>query len=323
MTIRRIFPAEAPARFTFTSKVLQAIDADHVNALDKTGDTTAGDIAIATGYRLQVASGGLIEVQSGGEIDCDSGSINNIFGTENIGDGANPATFRVHANSTFQLDTSSTVTNSAVFQINTFGTFFQSAGGGRFQLADAAGGGDYFVFETGHTAKNPKRRYDLQSSFSNFAGYTGWGTFFIDFGVKGPGTTQAARIAIPVGPAIWNGGTISALKLIFTPAGSTGRGGLLPGSNIAATLKYYTPNFGGTALLGTLGSTGTYSPVSFADYTNGLPKSLTIPCGAHLIDTSANCYVLEVTDEHGANAIAGNIFHALEITYTLDDNRPS
>jgi hypothetical protein len=316
MAFTKVFPGGVPANATFTAAELSTLDTDHANALDKTGDTTAGDITIGNTFKLKIASGAYLQVLSGGTNQVDTGGVWNVKGTQNIGDGLNPATFRVKAGATLQIDGGATASCATTFLITGAGAFAKTVAGGRFKLGD----NDYPVFGAAHPGLAPVRRFPLAMLAGNAA--AGWSPAASGLGMTGSGTSAISRFALPLGPIVWHGQQITQLSLLFTPA--VGPRGAWPiANNITATLKYFTPNVGGVAVaLGTIGSTATYAPVSQADYENGLIKKLVWTADSPTIDVAANCYLLEVIDENGANAISGNVFHALEVTYSAPDLRP-
>jgi hypothetical protein len=62
--------------------------------------------------------------------------------------------------------------------------------------------------------------------------------------------------------------------------------------------------------------TATYTPVDLADYTNGKVKSVSITGLGHTVNATGYAYFIDVDDEDGANAIAGNAFVAFTTNYT-------
>lgn len=309
MTFSRIFPAGVPVGATLTAAALTALDQDHANALDKTGDhvTTGHAITFDSGATLTLAG----DTQVSGTMEFTGFAAVLGPGELDIGDGTigNAAALAVTAHSSLVLNALSTVTANGPITLTGASGKVTTSGGGFFEL----GNSDWVRLKTGHAGATQIVRYDMAS----LGVLSGFSLNASGLGLTG-GATGATQF-FPL-PALWQGATITTLKLLFTPY--TGHSSL-PASNISASLRYYTPNLGGTPLLGTLGSPGTYSPVSLADYTNGQYKSLTIPCGSPTIDRGANCYVLSLTDESGSGSVAGNVFNALEVTYSISDTRPA
>ncbi len=321
MAFTKIWPGGAPANGTFTAGEATQLDTDHSNAAhsDNTTDTINSQWTFSTSARGVYQSGYIATWQSGATSTWQAGStatfqgVVNLTGTSMlIGDGTNPYTIELKNAATLQLDASSNVTASGPITLTGASGKVTTSGGGSVVFANA----DYPKVTGGHPAQTPKRRipfaeFPIVSPFSlNAAG----------LGLDGSNSSAAARFPIPIGPGMWNGLVIATVNVIFTPIGGHGA---LPANNIQATLRLYTPNVGGAVSLGTLGSTATYTPVSLADYNNGNAKELQLNCGTPTIDTTANCYVLEVVNENGANSIAGMTWHALEMTFTATDLRPA
>lgn len=233
-----------------------------------------------------------------------------------VGDGSNPYTLEVKGASTLKidtgatllLDTSSNVTAKSPIILTGAGAKVTTSGGGTIELANS----DYVKLAGGHVGATQVVRYDLAS----FGVLSGFSLASNGMGLSGGGTGATQFFPLP---AFWQGAILTTLKLIFVP--NTSHVGL-PSNNISAALRYYTPTPGGTPLLGTLGSTATYSPGTLAAYIDGTFHSMVIPCGAPTVDRGTNIFVLQLTDESGTNAISGNVFCCLEATYTIADLRP-
>ena len=324
MAFSRIYPAGVPANSSLTSAAVQQLDIDHANAAhsDNTTDTIASQWTFSSTARWTCQSGFIGTFQAGSTATF-QGVVNLTGTTMVVGDGTNPYTFAVTSASTFQTNSGSTflLANGTTATAKT-PIILSTAGGGTGKVTTSGGGivelanNDWPTFAGGHSGKTPKRRLP----FANLQVASPFALASSGLGMTGNASATPGRFQLPLGPAVWNGLVVSSINLIFTPVG--GHGGL-PANNIQATLKYYTPNIGGAVSLGTIGSTATYTPVSLSDYNNGNAKQLALNPGTPTIDATANCYVLEVIDENGANALTGNVFHAVEFNFTAVDARPS
>jgi hypothetical protein len=316
MTFTKTWPAGAPANSTVTAAEINDLDTKTAGAWDKSGDSASGTHHLTAGT-IFIDAAGTLRIQGDVKIE-NTGEVTGVLavlapGEIDIGDSTNlnAGVLRVTDHSQLQIDALSSTTASGPIVLTSATGKLTTSGGGSIEL----GNNDYTKWGGAHPAKNPVRRinfadFPLQSPFAIAAS---------GLGLSAAGTASVARFAIPIGPGFWNNIAILSVKLYFTPV--AGHGGL-PGNNINATLKYFTPTNGVAAVLGTLGSTATYAPVSLVDYNNGNVKVLTLNPGTPTIDTTVNCYLLEVQDENGTNALPGNVFHCLEISYTASDFRP-
>ena len=318
MTFTKTWPAGAPANSTITAGEITDLDTKTSGAWDKSGDSASGTHHLTSGT-IFIDAAGTLRIQGDVKVE-NVGEVTGILtvlspGEIDIGDSTNlnAGVLRVTDHSTLEIDALSTTTASGPIVLTSATGKVTTSGGGSVELAN----NDYPKFAGAHPGKAPKRRIP----FADLPLLSGFSIPSTGLGMGGPGSAALNRFPIPIGPGMWNGLVIASVVLLFTPAGASGRGGVLPTNQITATLRYYTPNVAGTASLGTLGSAATYAPVSYANYIDGTIKSLTLNPGTPTIDTSANCYVLELQDENGGTAVSGNVFHALEITFTATDLR--
>jgi hypothetical protein len=284
-----------------TSAELNQLDIDHANAVDKTGDTVPG--ALTFGARCYAQSGMDLEdvtnVTGGSELDFVSGaSCNFASGTScNFSSGASIV---LYPSSSMSCATTITITGA--------GGRVLTVSGGRIVLGD----NDYpqYASARSYTRMVPLAGISVPSAFS-----TGW-----SIGVSNLHTlASGVYISFSLGSLIPHGATLTSVELRFTPVGGHSN---LPAGNISISLTKYTPAVGGAIGAGTVLASATYSPVSLGDYNNGNIKSLTISPGA-VIDSASSFYSFTLADESGANAVAGNAYHALVMAYTLPELRPA
>ena len=121
-------------------------------------------------------------------------------------------------------------------------------------------------------------------------------------------TGATFQIAIP----LIHGLTMSSLVAYFIPR--TGRGGL-PATK--PSIKLARGSFVAGAVLGSESviSTDSYMPVSLIDYEDQKIKALECTVSGHVVDTDGYVYTLTISDESGANALAGNDYFALKVAY--------
>lgn len=114
-------------------------------------------------------------------------------------------------------------------------------------------------------------------------------------------------------PRLIEGLTVTGIDILIIPK-TTARAGWPLGSAPQASLL--SGNFAAGVTPGapsTLAS-GTYTPVSQADYQNGQIKKWSLLTG-FTVDGEDNVYLLDITDESGANAIPGSSFLSIAINY--------
>lgn len=116
-------------------------------------------------------------------------------------------------------------------------------------------------------------------------------------------------------PGLVNGATIESIDVAFIPT-STARGAWPIGAypDLQLGRSAIGPSGGTPAGPAGTGISGTYVPVSQADYQNGKFKILTAS-GSHVVDVLSYSYQLLLRDEHGGSAIPGNAYIAYRVNY--------
>jgi hypothetical protein len=148
---------------------------------------------------------------------------------------------------------------------------------------------------------------------------TGWttssGSGYTLYSVQGPGTST--DITLNLTPYMHDGATLATVTiwLIVADAHAGGVPGTLP--NFAV----YRDNLTSSALQSLLSTTTVvFSPTpgtGAAWYAAGARQSFTMTCDQNnVIDKSTYIYYLNLQDENGANAVAGNYYLGLVLGFT-------
>lgn len=136
---------------------------------------------------------------------------------------------------------------------------------------------------------------------------TGW---TVDFNVMAVGTSTLGD-EFKASLDVVHGATISTVEVLFVPDGTHAA---LPANKPSITLSRHALTTGvAPANVVSVVTTGTYVPVSLADYNNGQLKAITIS-PAHTVDAYGYAYYLSIVEESGANAKVG-AYYAVRINY--------
>jgi len=139
------------------------------------------------------------------------------------------------------------------------------------------------------------------------------GTFLRDFNFIDLYTTASGETLRVQIPNLVHGDSLDGVTVLFVPK-TTHVG--LPGTNITIRVSRVALAYNVTPAVPTVLGTATYTPVDLADYTNGKVKSVSITGLGHTVNATGYAYFIDVDDEDGANAIAGNAFVAFTTNYT-------
>lgn len=108
-----------------------------------------------------------------------------------------------------------------------------------------------------------------------------------------------------------HGLSVSAVEVLFVP--KTTHAGLPATPPAVQFMRWRVESGVAPPVVESLAST-TYSPVSFADYTDGEVKVISCLAG-HTVDNENYIYQVAIVDESGANAVVGNTYFAVRVTY--------
>jgi hypothetical protein len=198
--------------------------------------------------------------------------------------------------------------------INATGSL-QTSGGGFIKTGTAGafvlGGGssDWPTFSP--APRTITRCFDLATGGVAATGWTIDGD-----GLVGPATSTTIYMPIPL--VNWDGATLSQIDIWFVPASRAT--GALPANAPAATFYSRVLTAGASPTTRSIVTSASYVPVSYADYTNGHLKKLTLSPGITM-DHAATEYALVLTDENGSNNVAGNRYYQVVCTYGVSDMR--
>jgi len=295
-----------------------------------TGSSTAtfvgtSSMSFATGTAVSLASGASATV-AGSYTFTSGGTLNMNTGTAATFNTGAAAVFNTGAIVAFNVGSTATFlstpgfTAGATFSGTTavaLGSPLSVVAGG--SVTTAAGGSgivlgnsDYVALSGGHPGRTVTRRIQLAACPFNAFGCTA-GIATSSTGVF-CSTTTAGQIDFFL-PLLWNGATISTFTLYATPnAGHTASPtmptvALISSAGIAAGAAYPGMFY--------VGATGTFA---YTTWNDSLVHAVTVSVAA--VVNANNIYILHVTPESGANAIANMAFHAVDINYTIADLRP-
>lgn len=320
-----------------TSAQANQLDIDHANALDKTGDNSAGGggisglVEVLNGGEIDYNSGATLKVKSGATVNCQAGCTTTLAGTNTIS-GATTIT------GTTTLSANMTCTTGKTVTINSGATFTCASGSttnlnGAVAVASTAAitlsSGCSTTFNSGSvlTISTSSANYTI-SSFPNFvtpksktvcqtaanATYLSAGmvTQYIPY-TQVTAQSTGGSFAVPI-IAPHNGATLSSVDVILTVGTAhTGVPASLPTIQITRV--------GTTGTVVNLSSTGTQvfpTPGSGAAYYNGgVAQDFIYTCNQNnVIDTANYCYYIIVNNESGANSQNFTAYGPLLLNYT-------
>lgn len=323
MSFSKVKPAGWSSSETLTSLQITTLDADHANAVDKTGDTVTGGLTFsgASGYINfnGSATQGLI-VNAGSRILC-SGATFTCSG---------PATISSGGSLTCASGSSLTVSSGCTTAISLGnGSTLATAGGTTGNIALGDGLSDILIGSaTTRTVWIPGRDVILASAAGPVVALGAFGQYNITSGnnstvfvYQGYAQTQQVNTAnanaylytFPIRSPI-NGATLSTATLYFIP--NTAHVAL---PNFPA-IGVYRTKYDGTAANVALKS-GTsyvqYSTASLVTYNGGTALSVVVTLDQNnVIDSSQYSYDVCVWDEAFTNALSGMKFLGVQIGYT-------
>lgn len=140
------------------------------------------------------------------------------------------------------------------------------------------------------------------------------GAFVRDFNLMNVYTSVKGKTMRVQLPDLVDGNTLDGVTMIFVPK-DTGRGGLLPNTNLSITVSRTAMAAAGTPAAPTVLGTASYTPVSYPNYIDTKYKAVTLSGLAHTLTPLTHVYYLDVNDEDGANAVANNAYVAFAINY--------
>ena len=305
MSFTKINPPGWASGDTLTHTQITALDTDHANAVDKTGDTVTGAVAFGAGSSLTIAAGITATVSDGGALV--------VAGTETISGTANVATggaLTVQSGASFTLNTGSsnsfrelvTVTKSA----GANGTI-QTASGGRFVLGDS----DWVQMSSARALTGKSIHF---GAITLPQGTTGWQTT-----LQGLQSTAAgATIQFPVQRHLMDGATLATVDIYVYPAPGS------HGSSLGGSVTLYRRTLTAGSGLPGWTSIGTAS-LSATGWGDGNVKKVTITPAVAL--TSSDFVSIGVVDENVGSgtypvSAAYNIILGAVLNYTITEQRP-
>lgn len=282
MTFSRIRPLGWGFGNKLSSAEENQMDINLSKAVDKTGDTITGTETFASGAKIVMANGSQQNLQSGSNVVMDPGST--FSGTGAV---------------------SGTLTASGA------GAKFKTSTGGRIELGD----NDWPTFSTPRTRTvivpivhcNPVKSNGAASWSVKYDGTNGTAAF-VSSGTTGGEFTFDL-------PQLHNGAYVLSIDLWFLP--TSGRAGLpanQPKMNvfIRDPLVQYAsfPSYGFTALAAYSNSAPT-----LAQYENKMQK-IEFDFDGSPTFAYQRPWVVQVTDESGANSVTGNAYFYVVLNYT-------
>lgn len=278
MSFTRVNPTGWAVGDTLTSSQMNALDVDHANALDKTsaGDTISGPILLGTGGSITTSAANQIVTNAARSIVV--------------------------------------ATNQGL--VATVPGAIQSTDPGAICLN--GGATDWLEYGTGHSYAYNQSFWGALLTAVTGSGFSSPGQ--IDGRIVGDGAGAIAQMPIQ---RVYHGSTLTAVKLWVWVTGthtsvpatfpkfgvflsqSAGSGGALPPS---------TP----MAMLSTGGGFASFSAGSASAWNNGgQVQSLTLtPDQNNVIDVTSYTYWVQLNDETGTGALAGNTYTAFQFTFS-------
>lgn len=329
MSFTKVKPGGWGVNEILTSAQQTQLDADHALALDKTGDTTTGDIHAGTGTALWIDGGGSLKISSGSSVLVNSGAtvsavlggtsfidLNSSTATLNaIASGAkiqasvsgasieaNASGAKIQANASGASIEANV--SGALIQATAAGALIKTATGGRISLGDS----DFPLLPVGHSGRSRLIHIHPQVvSVGSFSYGTGAGGI-----AAAVGNATANGTYLLLSP-VHDGATLSTVTIAFQVADphTGGLPAVFPSFNIVR----YRP--GSTASLSSVGAVTFSAATPSAYYASGAIQNVGFVCDQNnVIDTTTYSYLLIASDEATTNAIAGNRIHWIDCTLT-------
>lgn len=289
MSFSRVNPPGWAVGDKFTSAQANALDVDHANALDKTtaGDALSGVVTMATTASLQAQFAGNIQGQAASAIKA------TVAG--GIASGV----------------TSGIALTGASTDFPTFGV----SGGSPRTRNIAVDLGGAFVATAIATSGNVNLSFVLGGSNAPLYGVANnTGQAFAGFftNVVNSGSNSVWTYMLPLKPGmLHNGATLTSATLLMQgQPGHTSLPTVMPAFQIGRSLL--TTSAGGFSALG--GAAATDPTNTLANYKLNHTWSYTCTTG-NVIDTTQYGYYLFIWDEGGTNAITGNTYASITLTF--------
>jgi len=203
------------------------------------------------------------------------------------------------------LDATGSVTANAA------GSKLKTATGGRLELGDD----DYPTLKVGHAGRTLIRGYKLCACGAMYA--AAWTIGFSS--VVRPcliGNATTDLVVVSLDDMIQNGATLSRVDMTF--AISNAHGGGLPAVQPQIVVERYKNDATQTGL----GTATLAAGSAVAYYNGGNEQTLSVTGLTEVVDKTQYTYGLIITDESGANSVAGNRFHRIKVTEAITDLRP-
>ena len=301
MSFTKIRPGGFGANTTLTSAEVQTLDVDHANALDKNGDTVGAAATITFPVGSTLTTNGVLNAV--GAVNCYSTVT---FGVGGAGD------IVVTNLGSLTLNTGATCNINSLMSLRGAGSGITTFTGARVSLGDS----DWVLLPNTHTGRT--QRVLVPLNFGALYG-TGWSIAnnALGTGVTGPATTDHGTVLLP---SLWNGALLNSVDLLFsTPTTHT----TVPTNFPTLLFQSKTLNVGFSAPTGWTGASASvsYPAETVASYNNGGVKKITV-LPALTIDRSNTQYSCLIGDENGGGALAGVVYLAVALNYTILDLRP-
>ena len=313
MTFARIRGAGFAANTKLASTEMTALDIDHANSLDKTGDTISGTVAMASGAILNFLGGSQIAttptttctIQLGGASSLSSQVAGAIYSTVAGGISGNVAggiTSGVAGGINLTGGAADWVTFPARTRI----------------IAHPCG----LVNGVSITTPTTNRAMTLGTSSGNFsptfqtAYMTESGTMIV-WGAPSS-TAVGFGFMVPL-LGVHNGATMTSATLSVIAAGAHSA---LPQTQPAFGIFRVTKDTSFTVVPLTVAGYAQAAVGVLAAYTAGFQITFT-PTQNNVMDPSLYMYYAIIYDEAGTNALAGNRYVSIAATYSYADSRPA
>lgn len=286
MAFSKTWPSGVAALQVLTHTEFTALDNDHANAVDKTGDTITSGHTITWGY------GAILALANGGAINGVAGAAFNFAGDMLLTGGL--ATFTAEAGTTFVLKGTCGVYAGATFDVSGASTRIKTASGGRIVLGD----NDYPTFSA---TRNFARGVSLAGIVLP-SGTTGW-----TVGANGlTSTASGANISnFAVPQRLMDGATLASIDLYVTPSTTT--------ATLGGLFTAYRRTLATGAGLAAWTSLGSVS-ISGASWTDGLVHKVTATVGA--VISAADQFSFSIGDQTGGAYAGGSVYHHMVFNYT-------
>lgn len=306
------FPTSGGINMSPTGATVIHIAYTGVTGTTFTGCTTTSTATIGAGTNVSTAA--YLDITPAGVVIAEAGS-SIVF--NNVPSFVNGATFSTAGTAAFQVPLS----------LGTGGSI-KTANGSAARMIYADN--DYPILDAAsvHTGRVQTRMvpiYSFASAVDYVRANQAAPAALLDsvFGVM----THATGDIIPLTlapPLVWNGATLSKVTCFFTPKNTHGS---LPAAAPYMNVRRHILAVGGNVLSGSdeLGVTTQPAtlPGAVGTWNNSLIKSWDYTCTVNnVLDPTQYVYRVEITEELGGGAVAGNQYHAVLLTYAITDLRP-